>query len=77
VLAIATGAATEEELARLAVVVDDAGRRIDGIVVTDPDRSDRTTGRYALEERPRQAALPMRLTGVRPPGVGDSRGVTR
>ncbi len=77
VLAIAAGAATEEELARLAVVVDDAGRRIDGIVVTDPDRSDRTTGRYALEERARQVSLPMRLTGVRPPGVGDSRGVTR
>lgn len=77
VLAIAAGAATEEDLARLAVVVDDAGRRIDGIVVTDPDRSDRTTGRYTLEERARQVALPMRLTGIRPAGVGDGRGTTR
>jgi capsular polysaccharide biosynthesis protein len=77
VLAIAAGAATEEELARVAVAVDDAGRRIDGIVVTDPDRSDRTTGRHAMEERARQVALPRRLTGIRPAGVGDGRGGNR
>ncbi|HEY6742381.1 MAG TPA: Wzz/FepE/Etk N-terminal domain-containing protein [Lapillicoccus sp.] len=63
VLAVAPGVGTREDLARLAVAVDDAGRRIDGIVVADPDASDRTTGRRTLEERARQATLPVRMTG--------------
>jgi len=46
--------------------VDDAGRRIDGIVVADPDQTDRTSGRHTLDERSRQLALPTRLTGVAP-----------
>jgi capsular polysaccharide biosynthesis protein len=74
-LSVSSGAATEEELARLAVAIDDAGRTIDGIVVADPDRSDRTTGRLSLDERSRQVALPVRLTGVRPEGFGDPRRV--
>jgi Chain length determinant protein len=74
-LTVASGAATEEELARLAVAIDDAGRTIDGIVVADPDRSDRTTGRLSMDERARQVALPVRLTGLRPEGVGDLRRV--
>jgi hypothetical protein len=72
VLAIGAGVATEEELARLALAVDDAGRRIDGIVLADADRSDRSTGRHSVEERARQVALPSRLTGIRPAG-GTSR----
>lgn len=64
VIAVAAGAATEEELARLAVAIDDEGGQIDGIIVADPDRSDRTTGRLTVEERAKQIALPMRLTGV-------------
>jgi hypothetical protein len=63
VLAISPGVGTREELARLAVAVDDAGRRIDGVVVADPDPSDRTTGRRTLDERALQTPLPMRLTG--------------
>jgi capsular polysaccharide biosynthesis protein len=63
VLAISPGVGTREELARLAVAVDDAGRRIDGVVVADPDPSDRTTGRRTLDERAMQAPLPVRLTG--------------
>ena len=63
VLAISPGVGTREELARLAVAVDDAGSRIDGIVVVDPDPSDRTTGRRTLDERALQAPLPMRMTG--------------
>jgi capsular polysaccharide biosynthesis protein len=63
VLAISPGVGTREELARLAVAVDDAGRRIDGVVVADPEPSDRTTGRRTLDERALQAPLPVRLTG--------------
>jgi hypothetical protein len=62
-LAISPGVGTHEELARLAVAVDDAGRRIDGVVVADPDPSDRTTGRHTLDERAMQTPLPVRMTG--------------
>jgi capsular polysaccharide biosynthesis protein len=62
-LSISPGVSTREELARLAVAVDDAGRRIDGVVVADPDPSDRTTGRRTLNERAAQAPLPVRMTG--------------
>ena len=72
-LAVGSGAATEEELARLAVAVDHGGRQFDGVVVADPDRSDRTTGRYSMGERSRQVPLPMRLTGGRSPETHDGR----
>jgi len=62
-LAISPGIGTREELARLAVAVDDAGRRIDGVVVADPDPADRTTGRHTLDERAMQTPLPVRMTG--------------
>jgi capsular polysaccharide biosynthesis protein len=62
-LAISPGVGTREELARLAVAVDDAGRRIDGVVVADRDPADRTTGRRTLDERAVQPALPIRMTG--------------
>jgi hypothetical protein len=74
VLAVAAATATEQELARVAVAVDDAGRRIDGIVVADPDRTDRTSGRWTMDERSRQVALPMRLTGI---GSSDVAGDTK
>jgi capsular polysaccharide biosynthesis protein len=76
-LSVSAGAATEEELARLAVAVDDAGHLIDGIVVADPDRSDRTTGRHSLDERNRKFSAPVRLTGLRPEGLGEDRPVRR
>lgn len=63
-LSVAAGTATEEELAQVAVAVDDAGRRIDGIVVADPDQTDRTSGRHTMDERTLQLPLPTRLTGV-------------
>jgi capsular polysaccharide biosynthesis protein len=74
-LAVASGAVTEEELARLALAIDDAGRTIDGIILADPDRADRTTGRLSLDERARQVPLPTRLTGLRPGGEGTTRQV--
>lgn len=75
VLAISPGVGSREDLARLAVAVDDAGRRIDGIVVADPDPEDRTSGRLMLDERSRQEPLPMRTTGMgqMPTSPGDRR----
>jgi hypothetical protein len=64
ILSIAPGTATEEELARVAVAMDDVGRRIDGIVVADPDKTDPTSGRHTMDERTRRPTLPVRLTGV-------------
>ena len=66
VLAVASGAATAEDLARAAVTADDAGSRIDGVVVADPDNLDRTTGRLLQRERALQVPLPIRTTGVAP-----------
>jgi len=67
VLAVSAGHATAEELARLAVKIDDAGGRIQGIVVTDPDSLDRTTGRLLQPDRMQQLPLPTRLTGAPTP----------
>jgi capsular polysaccharide biosynthesis protein len=66
VLALASGAATAEEVARAAVTADDAGSRIDGVVVADPDNLDRTTGRLLQHERAQQVPLPSRMPGVAP-----------
>jgi capsular polysaccharide biosynthesis protein len=64
ILSVASGTATEHELARVAIALDDTSRRMDGIVVADPDQTDRTSGRHTMEERSRRPALPMRLTGL-------------
>jgi capsular polysaccharide biosynthesis protein len=64
ILSVAAATASQQDLARVAVAVDDAGRRIDGIVVADPDPTDRTSGRHTMEDRSRQLALPTRLTGI-------------
>lgn len=64
VVAVAALSATEQELARAAIAVDDVGRRIDGVLVADPDRADRTSGRHTLDERAARPPLPVRLTGV-------------
>ena len=64
ILAVSSGSATAEELALTAVTADDAGSRIAGIIVADPDDLDRTTGRLLQHERAQQIPLPTRLTGV-------------
>jgi hypothetical protein len=71
VLAVSSGAATAEDLARVAVAADETGRLVSGVVVADPDATDRTTGRLMQHERAQQAALPSRLTGIGPDGRGD------
>jgi capsular polysaccharide biosynthesis protein len=74
ILAVAAGTATEQELARVAIAVDDAGRHIDGIVVADPDETDRTSGRHTMDERSRRSTLPTRLTGIASLDTSLSRG---
>ncbi|HEY0238330.1 MAG TPA: hypothetical protein VGC37_06775 [Friedmanniella sp.] len=66
VLAVSSGSATEQELARTAVAIDNAGRAIDGIVVTDPDQADKTSGRHSVAERSSWPSFPTRLTGLAP-----------
>ncbi|HEX6931513.1 MAG TPA: hypothetical protein VF162_05185 [Streptosporangiaceae bacterium] len=68
VLAVTSGAVSAEQLARVAVSVTGDGRDIAGILVADPDSTDRTTGRLpqlAEISRGRQSA-PRRLPGHRP-----------
>ena len=43
------------------MAVDEAGRRIQGVVVTDPDNFDRTSGRLLQRDRVQQIPLPTRL----------------
>ncbi|HKR68618.1 MAG TPA: hypothetical protein VJT16_07265 [Streptosporangiaceae bacterium] len=54
-LAVTSGAASADQLARAAVSITSDGRDIAGILVADPDSSDRTTGRL-----PQLAELPRR-----------------
>ena len=54
---------TAEELARLAVAAAADDRSIDGLVVTDPDPSDRTIGRVSQSMR-RSGSLPTLMTGT-------------
>jgi capsular polysaccharide biosynthesis protein len=72
VLAVAAGTATEQELARTAIAVDNAGRCIDGILVADPDPTDRTSGRHTMDDRSRRPSLPTKLTGI--PSSGAAAG---
>ena len=66
VVAVGAGAATAADLARVAVAVDEAGVDVQGVVVLDPDRLDRTTGRRLQPDRLREPQLPVRLTGTLP-----------
>jgi capsular polysaccharide biosynthesis protein len=62
VLAVSSGTATAEDLARVAVVADEAGHRITGVILADPDDLDRTTGRTFPHEQTPLTAQPARLT---------------
>jgi capsular polysaccharide biosynthesis protein len=62
-LAVTAGAATAEDLARVALAADDAGHPIARIVVVNPDPFDRSTGRLLPAERASQIGLPSLLTG--------------
>jgi capsular polysaccharide biosynthesis protein len=63
VLGVSAGAATAEELAKVATAVFADGRDITGILVADPDPADRTTGRVP-QLRTVQRRMPTRITGI-------------
>lgn len=63
VLAVSAGAATAEQLARVAVTAAKEGRDITGILVADPDPTDNTTGRLPQAARPAHRMQPSRMAG--------------
>jgi capsular polysaccharide biosynthesis protein len=63
VLAVSAGAATAEQLARIAVSASTDGRDIAGILVADPDPTDLTTGRLGEPARPSHRRRPSRVPG--------------
>lgn len=63
-LGVSAGAATAEQLARVAVSADADDREVTGILVADPEPTDRTTGRIPQLPRPMQRKLPTRMTGM-------------
>jgi hypothetical protein len=63
-LAVTAGAATAEDLARVALAADDAGHQVTRVIVVDPDPLDHTTGRLLPSERAAQVAIPSLMTGA-------------
>jgi hypothetical protein len=61
VLAVSAGAATAEQLARAAVCAAVDGRDVVGILVADPERTDRSTGRVPRLAQPTRRKMPTRL----------------
>ena len=61
VLAVSAGAATAEQLARAAVCAAVDGRDVVGILVADPERTDRSTGRVPRLAQPARRKMPTRL----------------
>lgn len=64
VLGVSAGAATAEQLARIAASAAAGDRRVAGILVADPDPADPTTGRLPQLGRPTQMNMPTRLAGM-------------
>ena len=54
------------------MVAYEAGFRIAGVVVADPDPFDKTTGHLLPHERAQQPHLPSRATGARPVALRES-----
>jgi capsular polysaccharide biosynthesis protein len=64
VLGASAGKITAEQLARVAVSAANDGREITGILVADPEPTDRTTGRAPQLPRPAQRGVPTRIKGL-------------
>lgn len=64
VLGVSAGAATADQLARVAVNAASNGREITGILVADPDSDDATTGRLPQLGRRGQHRMPTRMNGI-------------
>jgi capsular polysaccharide biosynthesis protein len=63
-LGVSSGAATAEQMARVAVNADADGREITGILVADPQPTDHSTGRIPQLSRPAHRRPPTRLRGI-------------
>ncbi len=64
VLGVSAGAATAEQMARVAMSAAADDREITGILVADPEPDDRTTGRVPRLARPAHRRLPTRLNST-------------
>jgi capsular polysaccharide biosynthesis protein len=64
VLGVSAGAVTAEQLARAAMSAAVDGREITGILVANPEPTDRTTGRIPQLPRPKRRRLPTRLRSM-------------
>jgi capsular polysaccharide biosynthesis protein len=62
VLGVSAGAATAEQLARVAACAAADGRQLAGILVADPDPADHTTGRLPELVQPAQRVRPKHMT---------------
>ena len=63
-LGVSAGAATADQLARVAVSADSGGREITGILVADPDSADATTGLLPQLGRRAGRRPATRMTGI-------------
>ena len=63
-LGVSAGAATADQLARVAISAVSDGREITGILVADPDSDDATTGRLPQLVRRTTHRMPTRVTGI-------------
>jgi hypothetical protein len=63
VIGVSAGAVTAEQLAATAMKASGRDRELAGLIVADPDHSDRTTGRIPQLPRPMTRAR-TRVTGV-------------
>lgn len=63
-LAVSSGAATAEELARVATIAAGDNRDVTGILVADPDPSDQTSGRIPRLGGFRRRMMPTRIHGI-------------
>lgn len=63
VVGVSSGVVTAVELAKISVSAADAGRKIAGVFVADPDPADRTTGRMPHPTSRALPSMPTRLSG--------------
>ena len=63
-LGVSAGAATADQLARIAMIAVSGGREITGILVADPDSDDATTGRVPQLGQRGHRRMPTRITGI-------------
>jgi capsular polysaccharide biosynthesis protein len=63
-LGVSAGAATADQLARVAISAVSGGREITGILVADPDSDDKTTGRLPQLIRRAPRVMPTRVSRI-------------